>query len=372
MKVYYLSVSTYADSQNNLLHHLANQVDITYGVIIPNKRANYTEAELTDYCRKHNIKCEPFQLRYRFRDPRLIATYYNIIRSIKKADPDIIYFANYDQIYINMLLLMLNKEKMVIGFHDVENHSKTRLNFLTNMGKNVLFKNFKYFLTHSELQAEILKKRVRNKSVYTIPLPLIDFGEKPAVNENKEPLNLLFFGNILYYKGMDILLNAINRIAKKNDNFRLTIAGRSSDWNDLYEPLIENKEVVVKHVRFIENTEIPGFFEKADYLILPYRDTTQSGPLMIAYRYNVPVIASNAEGFREFIRPGVSGFMFDLKKENDLDRVLEDALNRPEQEYAALKKTQKDFVDTHFSINSIVNRYQNMFSDVLEARRQTV
>jgi glycosyltransferase involved in cell wall biosynthesis len=364
MKVYYLSVSTFADNQISLLHHLAEHVDLTYGVIIPCKRANYTESELSEYSAKHKLKFEAFPLKYRFRDPRVILTYLRVVRAIRKAKPDIVYFTNYDQVYINLLLRLLGNIKVIIGFHDVENHSNTRFDYLTNIGKDVLFKSFNHFLTYSESQAEIARKRFPQKKVYTIPLPLIGFNEKPEQDKANELTQFLFFGNILPYKGLDILLKAINRISKTHTNFRVIIAGRADDWEGKYAHLVENKDLLIKEIRFIGNNEISEFYAKADYVVLPYRDTTQSGPLMISYYYNVPVIASNAIGFLEFVKPGVSGFLFDLNKENDLDRVLIEAIERPRSDYNKLKEDQKDFVDKNFSIDSIVRRYVDMLQDV--------
>ena len=372
MKVYYLSISTFADNQLNLLRHLAEDIDITYGVIIPCKRANFTAQELRSSLEgQSKIKFEAFHLKYRFRDPRVIKTYLEIIRSIKKADPDVVYFTNFDQVYINLLLLLINNNKTVIGFHDVENHSNTRFDFLTNLGKNILFKNFKHFHTYSQSQTDILKKRYTDKKVYMIPLPLIGFGEGVSNAPQNKMIHFLFFGNILPYKGLDILLHAVNRLSKKHKNFRLVVAGRSNEWDKLYENIVEDREVMIKQVRFIENSEISGFFDMADYVILPYRDTTQSGPLMISYHYNVPVIASNAVGFREFIKPGISGYVFDLDKENDLDRLLEDALHRSPAEYNQLKETQKQFVEANFSMNSIVERYRTMFNEVSSDGRKS-
>jgi glycosyltransferase involved in cell wall biosynthesis len=79
----------------------------------------------------------------------------------------------------------------------------------------------------------------------------------------------------------------------------------------------------------------------------------------------VPVIASNAIGFREFIKPGTSGYVFDLDKGNDLDRLLEEALHRSPEEYNTLKEDQKQYVEANFSMKSIVERYHKMFNDVV-------
>src|SRR5690606_3556831 len=142
-------------------------------------------------------------------------------------------------------------------------------------------------LTYSKPQANILKEKYKKKEVYTIPLPLIDFGKMPIYAKDSTITTFLFFGNILHYKGLDILLNSINRLSNEYSNFKLIIAGRCADWNEIYEPLIQHKKVVSAHIGFSENEDIPAFFAQADYLVLPYRDTTQSSPLMIAYNYNI-------------------------------------------------------------------------------------
>jgi glycosyltransferase involved in cell wall biosynthesis len=364
MKIYFLSVSTFSDNQFDLLRELAADAEITYGVIFPHVRPNFTPDEVANALAGSGVNVIPFRQQHRFRDPRVIKTYLEIVRSIKRIDPDIIYFTNFDQLYINLLMLMVDKRKTIIAFHDVQNHSNTRFDYLTNIGKKILLTRFQVFHTFSKLQEEILLRAYPSKTVFTIPLVLISFGKKPAAQPPKKETVFLFFGNILYYKGLDLLLKAVNRVARITTNFKLVIAGRSDEWAELYEPLIEDNSVVEKMVRFITIEEIPVLFGTADYLVLPYRDTTQSGPLMIAYNYNLPVITSNAEGFHEFVKPGITGYMFDLDKADDLDRVLLEAINRPGAELQQLIESQQQFVKANFSIRHLAGRYRAMFEQV--------
>src|SRR5690606_32263293 len=179
----------------------------------------------------------------------------------------------------------------------------------------------------------LLRERVPGKYIYTISLPLIDFGPPtPDMNLNNE-VKFLFFGNILAYKGLDLLLKAFKNIEDQYVNARLIIAGRCDDWEETYVPLINGSDQVIPNIRFIANHEIPLFFEMADYVVLPYRDTTQSGPLMISYNYNKPVLVSKAEGFEEFTEEGVSGYSFDLSSQGKLEQVLKGCMERSAQEY---------------------------------------
>lgn len=363
MKVYYLSSSAFADNQINLLHHFPKEISVTYNVIIPVKNSNYSEAEISAYCREKKIDFIPTRLKYRFRDPRLLITYYGILENIRRVDPDVIFVANFDQIYLNAILLALDKKKTIIAMHDVVNHSNTAFDKLTTIGKKLLIGKFDTFLTYSQPQAAILREKYKKKKVYSIPLPLIGFGDMPPAPKPAAKKTFLFFGFILHYKGLDLLLHAINKLAQKRQDFQLIIAGRSADWEEQYAPLIQHPQLVSATIGFIENDDIPACFAQADYLVLPYRDTTQSGPLMIAYNYNIPVLASNAEGFHEFFQSGTTGYMFDLAKEGDMVRVLEEAIDRPKEEYQELKQKLAAHTETNFAISKLVKSYVTMFKN---------
>lgn len=372
MKVFYLSSSAYSDNQVSLLHRFSGDYDITYGVIFPDRNSNYTPQEIGIYCQEHNISYMPFPLKYRFRDPRNFEAYYRIVSVINAMKPDVVFVANFDQLYLSLMLLLLDRNKTIIGLHDVENHSNTAFGKLATLAKTILLKNFRNFLTYSLHQKEALNAAHQGKNVYTIPLPLIDFGNLPENPGQNKEVRFLFFGNILSYKGLDILIEAVNRLSKKHKGFKLIIAGRCKEWEQTYAPSIADGVTVDAHIGFIENSEIPHYFANADYLVLPYRDTTQSGPLMIAYNYNLPVIASNADGFKEFFRDGVTGYVYQQQIPDDIDRILEEAILRNNQEYQQIKESQRQYVALHFSAEQLTRAYQDMFDDVASQKLNTV
>ena len=56
--------------------------------------------------------------------------------------------------------------------------------------------------------------------------------------------------------------------------------------------------------------------------MLPYQDVAQSGPHMIAYNYNLPVIASDIDGFAERVEDGVNGFLFRVNDKESLKAAI--------------------------------------------------
>jgi glycosyltransferase involved in cell wall biosynthesis len=193
-------------------------------------------------------------------------------------------------------------------------------------------------------------------------LSLKDFG--PAVMSNGSKKNFLFFGVIQYNKGVDFLIEAANMLAEEYSGFTVTIAGKCDDFEP-YRQKIKHPGVFNLIIKVVPNSDIPALFGNASFLVLPYRDVTQSGPLQIAFNYNIPVIASDFPGFREYIIPGETGLLFEPNNPKSLYEVMKTALNYSEDKIVQIKKTQAEFVTREISNGNIGHRYVEFFEKLL-------
>lgn len=141
------------------------------------------------------------------------------------------------------------------------------------------------------------------------PHPLYNhFGEKLNPEEARRSLGLdpgkktlLFFGLIRDYKGLDLLIKAMNRLS---DRYQLLIAGESYGSFSKYDAQIrqaKHPENIRVFNRYIPDEEVPLFFSAADVCVLPYKSATQSGITSIAYHFDVPLIATDTGGLKESI-----------------------------------------------------------------------
>lgn len=124
-------------------------------------------------------------------------------------------------------------------------------------------------------------------------------------------LRVLLFGALSAYKGTDLLLRALAFCP--DVPVAVTIAGecRNVDYVSEIETLIrvvEPTHTVVWHKGYLPEDKVQDFFESTDVVALPYRHIDQSGVLFTAFRFGVPVIATDVGAFRESV-PSFAGLI---------------------------------------------------------------
>ena len=149
---------------------------------------------------------------------------------------------------------------------------------------------------------------------------------KLGLNPNK--VTFLFFGLIRKYKGLDVLLKAINRIDKTLwNNFELIVAGESYIDINRYKKNIDNNlhGNIRWYNKYIPDESVNLYFSASDYVVLPYRSGSQSGIIPMAYYYNKPVIVSDVNGLVELVDEN-TGFIFKNQNIEELVSIIENCI----------------------------------------------
>jgi glycosyltransferase involved in cell wall biosynthesis len=128
---------------------------------------------------------------------------------------------------------------------------------------------------------------------------LADVSPQPPPFQTEKPV-VLCFGLMRPYKGIDLLLDAWRDI----DDAELWIAGMPRfDISPLRRAAPPNVRFVP---RFIGDTELPAYFQRADLVVLPYREIDQSGVLFTALAFGKPLLLSDVGGFPELAGTGAA------------------------------------------------------------------
>lgn len=163
------------------------------------------------------------------------------------------------------------------------------------------------FITMSDKVLKDLSRFNKIKPAVVVEHPLYDtFGNKVEKKLAREHLRLnqddkliLFFGFIRKYKGLDLLLKAMNDPTIRANNIKLLVAGEFYEDENFYLSLInENnlQEQVILRDQFIPDSEVKYYLSAADCVVQPYRNATQSGVTPLAYHFEKPMIVTNVGG----------------------------------------------------------------------------
>jgi glycosyltransferase involved in cell wall biosynthesis len=125
--------------------------------------------------------------------------------------------------------------------------------------------------------------------------------------------NLLFFGTIRPYKGLEDLLQAFNELdAEEASGLWLTVVGET--WEGCTEPasLIAaspHRDRITFVNEYVPDEVVSAAFGHADVVVLPYRRSSSSGPLHVAMAWGLPVIVTSVGGLPE-AAAGYDGAIF--------------------------------------------------------------
>ena len=143
--------------------------------------------------------------------------------------------------------------------------------------------------------------------------------------------NVLFFGNLSHYKGLDILIRAFAQLPEERlSKTRLMICGNPQMPMEPIQALAQELRVqdrIVWDLRFVPEEQIHGIFTRAAVLALPYRHIDDSGLLAMVARYGIPIVASRIGGFAELLEDGVHGHLVEPENPSALATGLENILS---------------------------------------------
>ena len=329
------------DVDMGILNYISKVYEIHWFFMNNEQSPRVKKEDVVNYAQQNGIKLYWKNNCIKQLSPRKILYYIEIAKVINAINPDIIIKEEQD-FYWALVNKFFMKHKIVYMIHDVLVHSGTHNGRVRQLFTDLTIKMNRHFITFSDSQKQVLLNRYGNK----------DFGHATSLRPVfGERIKLLFFGRIEYNKGLDILIKGLEHLFDKGiTNIELSICGKGSYWDECLE-LIKHPNLYDLQIRFIDNAEIPNLFTSHHFLVLPYRDTTQSGPLMIAANYGLPLFAARHDSFREIYSDSCS-IMYD-KIELGLEQIS--------------TLTKEDYDKMHTSCLELKNKFsgENISSEII-------
>ncbi len=235
-------------------------------------------------------------------------------------------------VYLDRTLLTLYYKalgkRLVFTSHNVNagrrDGTDSALNRLT---LRFMYRRLDHIIVHTEkMKRQLLEEfGVREANVTVIPCGINDMvsatdmtraeaRSRIGLGENEKVA--LFFGVITPYKGLEVLLTAMASLKSWHEPVKLIIAGKVDRGFEAYgeelRGLIRRHDLgerLVERIHYIPDRDVEIYFKAADVLILPYKYVYQSGVMFLAFRFGLPVIASDVGSLRDYVKEDRTGFI---------------------------------------------------------------
>ena len=271
------------------------------------------------FCKKYIVKTYYNFFSFIFSSFNVVKLF-GIIKAIKNFSPDIIYCPFFHP-WLPFFYFIFPNIPKVFTLHDPILHSGENNYLIYFIQKYLVKKSSSTIILSNIFKNELNKVGISNEKIEVIPHGIFDYYIQNKQKETKiksDVITLLFFGRIVDYKGLDVLINAYKKIKSQISNVELLIVGNGEA--EKYKKLAVGLQDVIFVNEWIPENKVSSYFLQADILICPYKDATQSGSIPIAYAFSLPVIATKTGGLSEQVDNNVTGILIEP---NNVDQLVE-------------------------------------------------
>ena len=188
--------------------------------------------------------------------------------------------------------------------------------------------------------------------------------KKRALKKGEKRAVFGYFGQINPFKGMDVLMEALDYLDKKTlKHFRLHIHGTGMEmWSEEFQEKIKAhykkyKDNVTYFGRY-EAEELPDLMAEVDWVIIP-SSWWENSPLVIqeSFKFGKPMIASDIGGMAEKVTDGKDGLHFKVRNARSLAEKLTLAISD-----TALYDTLYEGISKPLSIEDSVKEHLEIYA----------
>lgn len=206
------------------------------------------------------------------------------------------------------------------------------------LSRRKIYLNFCKRLNGIYVETKLLKKKLLEiglNNVFVLP----NFRQINFINNKikkvMKPFRLVYFSRIEKEKGIELAIEAINRINKnrKMEIVTLDIYGPiQPNYQEIFMKIIAKCKNYISYKGYLEPNNIHKILSKYDLMILPTFCRTECfpGAIIDSYISGVPVLASNWQYSNEIIKENITGKLFISQDIEDLTNKLEFLISNPD------------------------------------------
>ena len=323
-----------------------------------------------------------------FRAAQLIREWIFLTIYLLRQKPDLIQFGRMSSPPLEVFFLILLRWRGLILTqicHEFElrEYSGGLLVKLSNRLIVTVFRNFSaiFLLGESTRKRFLTLHNVPREWVHVVPHGNLDLFLSAVNNPEREvelrqrySLNrkdpvVLFFGILAPSKGLPDLLRSFALVNEQYSSAKLLVVGFPSKLVSMKElkSLVTDlgvSDAVVFDPRYIPSEEIEAIMKLARVVVYPYRSSSQSGALQLAYTFSRPVIVTTVGGLPESVEDGRSGILVPPESPKELAAAILKIVSNPELA-EKMGNYARHLSETRYSWTPIAGKILAVYNDLL-------
>lgn len=293
-------------------------------------------------------------------------SYHKTFKTICEWDPDVLivrYWMSYFAPSLGYICRQMKKRCKVVSILD--NVVPHEPHFFDRPLTKYFLTGSNGYITLCEAVSKDLLDLKKDANFKVIQHPLYSHFGKSINREDAEQRlglqhgkkNILFFGLIRDYKGLDVLLHAFEGLS---DDYQLIVAGEPYGSFEKYQTIIDSmpwaKERISLNLSYIKDSEVSLYFSAADLTVLPYRSATQSGISSVSYHFEVPMVVTDTGGLKETIGDRGTGIVAAKAETEIIRQEITNYFSHPEKKEFFIKniRIEKERLSWHSFANNLM------------------
>lgn len=235
-----------------------------------------------------------------------------LLPTLRRLRPDVIHFQWAPLPVVDRLFLPALRRiaPLVLTVHDSTPFNGNPGARIQRIGAVSILRDFAALIVHTEqARRRLVAYGLPADKLTLIPHGLLHDGGPamdrlmPVEELPDQQVRFLMFGKIKPYKGVDTMIRALALLPpEQRARCRVHVVGKPYMDMAPLRALAEQSGVADRieyDLRLVPDEELPGLFNDAAVLLMPYREIDASGVLMMALVAGRPIIASNIGNFAE-------------------------------------------------------------------------
>lgn len=285
------------------------------------------------------------------------------IKLIDKINPDIIHHISWPS-FIDIPMMYRYRDRMVITIHDPIPHELNRTSWFFRWLRILTSRPIHNYILLNKNQTDDFCAYYHKKEneIHYSKLGCIDVMRLFGKEEKQNFRTILFYGRILKYKGVEVLLKAFNQIKNKYKDVKLIIAGKGDFYFDV-NPYLNDVQIDFRNT-FITLDDLGTLIRNCYFSVCPYISATQSGVVASVLALGKPLIVTNVGGLPAMIKEGYSGIIVKPNDVQALAKAMENLLDNKMKIASMCKYIEKNTAFGENSWNLIADNYIKIYSKI--------